>query len=107
MRVRELTLTNFRVFGEPEPFVFADRVTVIAGVNGRGKTAMLDALALLASRLLPLISPARSGYRTIPKDRTWKAKLSSAQSSRQKTSARSSLRNSESWKNASALKQRG
>lgn len=65
MRVRELVLSNFRVFGEQAPFAFADRVTVIAGVNGKGKTAVMDALALLASRLLPLISPARSGYRTM------------------------------------------
>jgi predicted ATP-binding protein involved in virulence len=65
MRVRELMLSNFRVFGEPARFVFADSVSVVAGVNGKGKTAIMDALALLASRLLPLISPARSGYRTI------------------------------------------
>lgn len=65
MRVRELTLHNFRVFGDQPPFQFSDRVTVVAGVNGRGKTAVLDAIALLASRLLPLISPARSGYRTM------------------------------------------
>jgi hypothetical protein len=63
MRVRELVLGNFRVFGEQPPFLFSDRVTVIAGVNGRGKTAVMDALALLTSRLLPLISPARSGFR--------------------------------------------
>jgi predicted ATP-binding protein involved in virulence len=65
MRVRELAVRNYRVFGEQPPFVFSDRVTVIAGVNGKGKTAIMDALALLASRLLPLISPARSGYRTM------------------------------------------
>src|ERR1019366_9941144 len=53
------------VFGEQRKFEFSDRVTVVAGVNGRGKTAILDALALLASRLLPLISPARSGYLTM------------------------------------------
>ena len=63
MRVRELALSNFRVFGEHAHFVFADRVSVVAGINGKGKTAVMDALALLASRLLPLISPARSGYR--------------------------------------------
>ena len=65
MRVRELSVRNYRVFGEQAPFVFSDRVTVIAGVNGKGKTTIMDALALLASRLLPLISPARSGYRTM------------------------------------------
>lgn len=65
MRVRELSLRNYRVFGEHPAFRFSDQITVVAGVNGKGKTAVLDALALLASRLLPLISPARSGYRTM------------------------------------------
>lgn len=65
MRIRELTLRNFRVFGDPPPFRFADRFTVVAGINGRGKTALLDGLALLSSRFLPLVSPARSGYRTM------------------------------------------
>ena len=36
---------------------------MVAGINGRGKTAMLDGLALLCSRLLPQISPARGGQR--------------------------------------------
>src|SRR5262245_1195567 len=65
MRIRELTLRNYRAFTEPPPFSFGDRFTVIAGVNGTGKTALLDGLALLCSRILPLLSPARSSYRTI------------------------------------------
>jgi predicted ATP-binding protein involved in virulence len=65
MKVRELTLQNYRVHAATPPFRFADRFTVIAGINGRGKTALLDGLALLCSRFLPLVSPARSGYRTI------------------------------------------
>lgn len=65
MRIRELTLHNYRAHAAPPVFRFADRFTVVAGVNGRGKTALLDGLALLCSRFLPLVSPARSGYRTI------------------------------------------
>jgi predicted ATP-binding protein involved in virulence len=65
MRVRELTLRNFRAYGEPPAFIFSEHFTVVAGINGRGKTAMLDGLALLCSRLLPQISPAHGGYRTI------------------------------------------
>ncbi len=65
MRIRELTLHNYRVHAAPPAFHFADRFTVVAGINGRGKTALLDGLALLCSRFLPLVSPARSGYRTI------------------------------------------
>jgi predicted ATP-binding protein involved in virulence len=35
---------------------------VIAGVNGQGKTAILDALALLLQRLMPQITPAKQEY---------------------------------------------
>lgn len=65
MRIRELTLRNYRVYIDPPPFKFADRFTVVAGINGRGKTALLDGLAFLCSRLLPHVATARSGYRRI------------------------------------------
>ena len=65
MRIRELTLRNYRVYAEHPTFKFADRFTVVAGINGRGKTALLDGLAILCSRFLPHVSSARSGYRTI------------------------------------------
>ncbi len=65
MRIRELTLRNYRVYAEHPPFKFADRFTVVAGINGRGKTALLDGLALLCSRFLPHVSPARGPYRRI------------------------------------------
>ena len=63
MRVRELTISGFRGHSALQQFRFAESFTVVAGINGRGKTAMLDALALLCSRLLPQISPARGGQR--------------------------------------------
>ncbi len=65
MKVRELQLTNYRRFDESPAFQFGEQFTVIAGVNGRGKTSILDGLAILLGRLLPHISPARSGYRPI------------------------------------------
>lgn len=65
MRIRELTLENYRAFGERRSFPFSASFTAIAGINGRGKTSLLDGLALLASRILPHISPARSGYRSV------------------------------------------
>ncbi len=65
MRISELTIRNYRVYVDPPPFKFADRFTVVAGINGRGKTALLDGLAFLCSRLLPHVSTARSGYRRI------------------------------------------
>jgi predicted ATP-binding protein involved in virulence len=65
MKVRELQFTNYRRFDESPTFQFGEQFTVIAGVNGRGKTSILDGLAILLGRLLPHISPARSGYRSI------------------------------------------
>lgn len=65
MRIHELNLRNYRVFAEHPAFKFADRFTVVAGINGRGKTTVLDGLAVLCSRFLPHVSSARSGYRTI------------------------------------------
>ena len=65
MRIRELTLHNYRVYAERPTFKFANRFTVVAGINGRCKTALLDGLALLFSRFLPLVSPAHSRYRTV------------------------------------------
>jgi len=65
MIIRELTLENYRVFSQSRTFHFGERFTIIAGVNGRGKTTILDGLATLLSRLLPQISPTHSGFRKI------------------------------------------
>ncbi len=65
MKIRELQITNYRSFADSPIFKFGEQFTVIAGVNGRGKTSILDALAILLGRLLPHVSPARSGYRAI------------------------------------------
>ena len=65
MRIRELTLRNYRVYAEHSSFEFTDQFTVVAGINGRGKTALLDGLAILCSRFLPHVSSARSGYRIV------------------------------------------
>lgn len=65
MRIHELVLENYRAFGERRTFPISESFTGIAGINGRGKTSLLDGLALLASRILPHISPARSGYRSV------------------------------------------
>jgi len=66
MRIRELTIKNFRPFGgDRSPFEFRDQFTIIAGVNGRGKTAILDAIAICLSRLVPQITEAKGGQRTL------------------------------------------
>ncbi|MDG4601476.1 MAG: AAA family ATPase [Defluviicoccus sp.] len=59
MRIERLSLANFRGFEQIE-LSFEDDVTVIAGVNGVGKSAILDALATLFSRALPVFTPSAS-----------------------------------------------
>src|SRR5688500_588897 len=63
MKILEITLSNFRGFDETVRFDFQDKFTVIAGVNGKGKTTILDGLALVLSYLLPQISPSRNKRR--------------------------------------------
>jgi predicted ATP-binding protein involved in virulence len=65
MRIIELEITNYRPFNETTKFQFKKNFTVIGGVNGRGKTAILEGIALILSRLLPLISPAKGGYKKV------------------------------------------
>jgi predicted ATPase len=71
MKVRSLSLTNFRGFEGDRRFPpsaeqhFADRFVVIAGINGRGKTSLLDGLALLLSRLLRGLGLSGGDQRTV------------------------------------------
>lgn len=65
MKVRELTVTNFRGFAGERRFKLSDRFTVIAGINGRGKSSLLDGLALLLARLLRALSLSAGSGRTI------------------------------------------
>ncbi len=59
MKVQQLTLANFRGF-EQVDLKFEKDVTLIAGVNGIGKSGILYALANLFSRLLPEFTPSTS-----------------------------------------------
>ena len=52
MRINSLRIENFRCF-ENRSFVFDERFTLLVGVNGAGKTALLDALAGAAGAVLP------------------------------------------------------
>ena len=56
MKIRELIVGNFRGFEGEVTFPLSERFTVVAGVNGRGKTALLDGLALLISRFFRALS---------------------------------------------------
>ncbi len=52
MLIKSLQLENFRGFTS-QKFSLSNRVAVIAGINGRGKSSILDATALLLSNILP------------------------------------------------------
>ena len=65
MKIREFTVTNFRGFANENTFLISERFTVIAGVNGRGKTSLLDGLALLVSRLFRSLGLSAGNQRTI------------------------------------------
>jgi predicted ATP-binding protein involved in virulence len=58
MKAKHLTLTNYRGFQQLD-IEFGDKITVLAGVNGSGKSAVLRALAAILSHLLPKISPSK------------------------------------------------
>lgn len=65
MKVRELTVTGFRGFADERRFQLSDRFSVIAGINGRGKSSLLDGLALLLARLLRALALSAGSGRTI------------------------------------------
>lgn len=51
-RVRDLTLKNFRSFSEERTFAFPTQTTLIIGDNGKGKSAILDGIAVGLSTVL-------------------------------------------------------
>ena len=59
MKIKRLTLTNFRIF-EQATFDFQPDMNLIVGVNGSGKSSVLDALRVLFSRALPRFSASKS-----------------------------------------------
>ncbi|GAB5544299.1 MAG: AAA family ATPase [Sandaracinaceae bacterium] len=65
MKIWELTVANFRGFEGERPFPLSEQVTVVAGVNGRGKTAFLDGVALVISRLFRALGFSSGNQRTI------------------------------------------
>lgn len=52
MKVRSLEVEGFRGFAHPLRIDFDERLTVLVGENGRGKTSLLDALAILLDQYL-------------------------------------------------------
>ena len=52
MKLKRLTLTNFRIF-EQGTFDFQPGMNLLVGINGTGKSSVLDALRMLLSLALP------------------------------------------------------
>ncbi|MEJ1935533.1 AAA family ATPase [Nostoc sp. NIES-2111] len=52
MQIKSLTLTNFRAF-EQATFEFQPGMNLLIGINGVGKSSVLDALRIAISRVLP------------------------------------------------------
>ncbi len=59
MKLTKLSLANYRGF-EQLDITFEPDITVIAGVNGVGKSSVLNALAVLLSRALPEFTSSRA-----------------------------------------------
>ncbi|AFY80821.1 AAA family ATPase [Oscillatoria acuminata] len=55
MQINQLTLTNFRGFEQAE-FEFHPGMNLIVGINGVGKSSVLDALRIAFSRILPKLT---------------------------------------------------
>lgn len=66
MKIEKLILENFRRFVELE-IEFDPSLTVIVGINGAGKTSIMDGIAVLVGRLLTRL-PQVDGIALSPKD---------------------------------------
>ncbi|MDP8207949.1 MAG: AAA family ATPase [Candidatus Electryonea clarkiae] len=65
MKVKKLEINQFRGINEMT-LNFNDQVNVLVGVNGAGKSSILDALVIMTSRLIGWIYSQRSTGRHIP-----------------------------------------
>lgn len=59
MHLQKLSLTNFRVFKQAE-FEFRLGMNLIVGINGAGKSSVLDAIRIMFSRVIPQISHSKN-----------------------------------------------
>lgn len=67
MKLDKISLANFKGF-EQLDLDFESDVTVLAGINGIGKSSILYAIAVVLSRALPSFTPSRSKPRYLEDD---------------------------------------
>ena len=78
MKLHKLNLTNFRGIKQLD-IDFESDITVLAGVNGVGKSSILNALSVLLSQTLPKFTPSKSkSIHFIDEDIYWNYKYISA-----------------------------
>jgi predicted ATP-binding protein involved in virulence len=61
MIIRKLEVAGFRAFEQAE-FEFQPGMNLLVGVNGVGKTTVLDVLRICLSRVLPIMTSAKSKF---------------------------------------------
>lgn len=59
MKIKRMTVTNLRALEHVE-FAFDPLINLLVGINGVGKSTVLDALRICCSCILPLISKSRT-----------------------------------------------
>ncbi|BAI88503.1 AAA family ATPase [Arthrospira platensis NCB002] len=59
MQINQLTLTNFRGFEQAE-FEFKSGMNLLVGINGVGKSTILDVIRIMLSQVLPDITLSRN-----------------------------------------------
>ncbi|MDM3848120.1 AAA family ATPase [Anabaena sp. UHCC 0187] len=59
MQIKSLTLTQFRAF-EQATFEFQPGMNLLVGINGVGKSTVLDAIRILLSQVLPKFTASKS-----------------------------------------------
>ena len=59
MQLNSLTITHVRAFEQAE-LVFQPRINLVVGINGVGKSTVLDTLRFLLAQCLPKITAARN-----------------------------------------------
>ena len=59
MEINRLKLSNFRGFKDAE-FDFQPGMNLIVGINGAGKSTVLDALSIAFSKILPKLTVSDS-----------------------------------------------